>query len=85
MKGKNVWLLLFVLILSMVLVACGGGNNEPAAEESSSASESASGLPDLGGREITIAVENAYLPFNYIDPTSGDPAGWDSGRPHSRR
>ncbi|MCB8965690.1 MAG: transporter substrate-binding domain-containing protein [Chloroflexota bacterium] len=77
MKGKNVWLLLFVLILSMVLVACGGGNNEPAAEESSSASESASGLPDLGGREITIAVENAYLPFNYIDPTSGDPAGWD--------
>jgi len=32
---------------------------------------------DLGGREITIAVENAYLPFNYIDPSSGNPAGWD--------
>jgi polar amino acid transport system substrate-binding protein len=36
-----------------------------------------SDLPDLGGREITIAVENAYLPFNYIDPDSGEPAGWD--------
>ena len=36
-----------------------------------------SGLPDLGGREVTIAVENAYLPFNYIDPTTGEPAGWD--------
>ena len=34
-------------------------------------------LPDLGGREVTIAVENAYLPFNYIDPETGEPAGWD--------
>jgi polar amino acid transport system substrate-binding protein len=34
-------------------------------------------LPDLGGRTITIAVENAYLPFNYIDPNTGEPAGWD--------
>ncbi len=36
-----------------------------------------SGLPDLGGREVTIAVENQYLPYNYIDPTTGEPAGWD--------
>src|SRR5262245_38737497 len=34
-------------------------------------------LPDLGGREITIAVENAYLPFNYIDPETGEGIGWD--------
>jgi polar amino acid transport system substrate-binding protein len=34
-------------------------------------------LPDLGGREVTIAVENQYLPFNYIDPNTGEPAGWD--------
>ena len=32
---------------------------------------------DLEGREITIAVENAYLPFNYIDPDTGEPTGWD--------
>nr|PZN51458.1 MAG: ABC transporter substrate-binding protein [Chloroflexota bacterium] len=34
-------------------------------------------LPDLGGREVTIAVENAYLPFNFIDQVTGEPAGWD--------
>jgi polar amino acid transport system substrate-binding protein len=34
-------------------------------------------LPDLGGRSISIAIENAYLPFNYIDLETGEPAGWD--------
>ena len=34
-------------------------------------------LPDLDGLEVTIAVENAYLPFNYIDPETSEPAGWD--------
>ena len=51
---------------------------EPVAEEpveEEPAEES--GLPDLDGREITIAVENQYLPYNYIDPDTGEPAGWD--------
>ena len=49
---------------------------KPTAE---AAMEEAAGdkLPDLGGREVTIAVENAYLPFNYIDPDTGEPTGWD--------
>lgn len=34
-------------------------------------------LPDLGGRVITVAVENAYIPFNFLDPVTGEPAGWD--------
>lgn len=34
-------------------------------------------LPDLGGRDVTIAVENAYLPFNFIDQVTGEAAGWD--------
>ena len=34
-------------------------------------------MPDLGGRTITIAIENAYLPFNYIDATTGEAGGWD--------
>jgi polar amino acid transport system substrate-binding protein len=41
------------------------------------AEEPKSDLPDLNGREVSIAVENAYLPFNYIDPQTGEPAGWD--------
>jgi polar amino acid transport system substrate-binding protein len=34
-------------------------------------------VTDLGGREVTIAVENAYLPFNYIDEATGEGVGWD--------
>lgn len=34
-------------------------------------------LPDLGGIEVTIAVENAYLPFNFINPLTGAAIGWD--------
>lgn len=66
--------LLMVLLLSLGLVACGGTDTtEPEAQTEVEAGE----LPDLGGREITVAVENAYLPFNYIDPATGEPAGWD--------
>jgi ABC-type amino acid transport substrate-binding protein len=34
-------------------------------------------LPDLGGATITVAVENAYPPFNFIDEATGEAAGWD--------
>jgi polar amino acid transport system substrate-binding protein len=34
-------------------------------------------LPDLGGRTVTIAVENAYIPFNFIDEASGEAVGFD--------
>ena len=34
-------------------------------------------LPDLEGRVITVAVENAYMPFNVIDEETGEAVGWD--------
>jgi polar amino acid transport system substrate-binding protein len=34
-------------------------------------------LPDLEGRVITVAVENAYMPFNFIDEETGEADGWD--------
>ena len=34
-------------------------------------------LPDLGGRTVTVATENAYPPFNFIDDETGDALGWD--------
>lgn len=37
----------------------------------------ASTLPDLGGKEIIVAVENAYPPFNFIDSKTNKGAGWD--------
>jgi polar amino acid transport system substrate-binding protein len=33
--------------------------------------------PSLGGKAITVAVENAYPPFNSIDSASGAGVGWD--------
>lgn len=33
-------------------------------------------LPDLGGRVVTIAIENAYPPFNYLED-DGTAVGWD--------
>ena len=37
----------------------------------------AEAVVDLNCREITIAVENAYLPFNYVEVDTGQPGGWD--------
>lgn len=77
MKRNSILFLLLALLLSLSLAACGsGGSSEPATPNTGSTT-TGSGLPDLGGREVTVAVENAYLPFNYIDPTTGQPSGWD--------
>ena len=69
---KRITFLSLLIISAVLLGACGG-----AATEEPAPPEPASGLPDLGGQEISIAVENAYLPFNYIDPDTGEPTGWD--------
>jgi polar amino acid transport system substrate-binding protein len=50
-----------LIIASVLLASCGGG---PAAAS-------------LGGKKITVAVENAYPPFNYIDEATGKGVGWD--------
>ncbi|MGR3482054.1 transporter substrate-binding domain-containing protein [Salipiger marinus] len=34
-------------------------------------------LPDLQGREVVVATENAYPPLQFVDPASGTPVGWE--------
>jgi polar amino acid transport system substrate-binding protein len=72
---KKTFLISFVLLAGVALAACGG--TPTAAPTEAPPPPPPSGLPDLAGREVTVAVENAYLPFNYIDPVSAEPAGWD--------
>jgi polar amino acid transport system substrate-binding protein len=41
------------------------------------AKPAAPALPDLGGKEVTVAIENAYIPFNYVRLDNGQAEGWD--------
>lgn len=68
---KRLLILTGIAVATLALAACAGG---AATQAPSGGTE---GLPDLGGREVSVAVENAYLPFNYIDPDTGEPTGWD--------
>jgi len=70
---KRLPLIVCALVLaSLVLSACG-----PAAAGGACGGGHMAGLPDLGGQAITVAVENAYPPFNSIDETTGKGVGWD--------
>jgi len=69
---------------SLIAAACGdsgttaaGSSTSTTAAPTTKAPAAASGLPDLGGRTVTVAIENAYLPFNYIDPATNEGGGWD--------
>lgn len=70
MKSNRFIYLLLTAAFALLLAACGG-------DTATERTVGDDGIPNLGGQEVTIAVENAYLPFNYIDPQTGEAAGWD--------
>ncbi len=72
LKSKKTLILFFAL--AMVATACSSAA-VPCDEVEITTGEN--GLPDLDGCEFTFAVENAYLPFNYIDAATGEAMGWD--------
>jgi polar amino acid transport system substrate-binding protein len=88
---KKILLIISILIMaSMILAACAPAATpteapepevvepEPTDEpEPEPEPEEEIMLPDLGGREITIAIENAYPPYNYEILETGEAGGWD--------
>ncbi len=70
---RNKLFVFVMLTATLVLGACGGGG--PQVEGCLGTAGDA--IVDLECREVTIAVENMYLPFNYLDPDTGEPTGWD--------
>lgn len=71
---KTTKLVAWFAAASVLLSACGGSATPAGGAVSGSAS---GGLPDLAGKEIVIAMENAYPPFNSIDQKSGTGVGID--------
>ena len=79
-------LLLPLLILTLILAACEpvavpAGGSEAAAPASQTCNQitvaEKDGKPDLQGCTLRIAVENAYQPFNFIDPDTKQGVGYD--------
>lgn len=60
------------VLLTLVLAACGGTSTDTTA-----AAANGDGEFDLGGREVTVGVENAYLPYNYVLAGETEGQGWD--------
>jgi polar amino acid transport system substrate-binding protein len=77
-RARFLKLLVALLVVTTFAAACGDDDDTGSTGSEDGGGEVDTGdLPDLEGREVTIAVENAYLPFNYIDPDTGEAAGWD--------
>jgi len=55
-----------LLAVSLIAAACGDDDGGAAAEGN-----------DLGGRTVTVGVENAYLPYNYVPAGADEGQGWD--------
>jgi len=68
--------ILYTLVLgALVFSACGAGAD--LGRGGRCLGSAADAIVDLDCREVTVAIENAYLPFNYIDEVTGDAGGWD--------
>lgn len=71
-----------IYITSLILIVfgslgCSTENRTASIQIPTPLSETQYGLPDLQGREVKIALENAYLPFNYVLKANQKAGGWD--------
>ena len=74
---RLVFLLSLMLVAALAITACATDTPEPEPTSAPEPDVDESMLPDLGGRVITVAIENAYLPFNFILLETGEADGWD--------
>ena len=79
---RKLLLTLFLSLLLGVLAACGGSsstdNEQDAPDTNTEESESATETEgDSDGKVYTVATDNAYVPFEYLDEESGELVGFD--------
>jgi polar amino acid transport system substrate-binding protein len=85
MKSRALWIALLAAITVLVLGACAGVQTPGATGEAGgdpvqcnqAEITEVDGAPNLNGCILRVAVENAYQPFNFIDPDSGEAVGYD--------
>lgn len=74
---------LLAIFMLAILAACGSETPTNAPKSgtggatAATAAPAANALPNLNGQEVKVAVENAYPPFNYINPQTNKGEGWD--------
>ena len=73
---RSLTVLLGICALALVLSGCTptGPVLIPCSEM---APDTSGAMPDLGGCELRVAVDNAYQPFNFIDTETGEGIGYD--------
>jgi polar amino acid transport system substrate-binding protein len=69
------------LVFAMFAAACGGGDDTGDGATTTTAGDgvttTAAAAKPLDGQTVTVGVENAYLPFNYIPIGATEGEGWD--------
>ncbi len=85
MQSRGLWIALLAALAILALGACtavqtpgttGATGGEPVGCNQAEITET-DGAFDLNGCVLRVAVENAYQPFNFIDPDSGEAVGYD--------
>ena len=66
---------LFALLAVLALIAAACADSTPVGEREFKLGDN--GLPDLEGAEVTVGIENNYLPFNYVPVGETEGTGWD--------
>lgn len=72
MKTRSYALPVVIAAVMILLAACSGTQATDGC-----LGKASTAIVDLECQQVEIAVENAYLPFNYISLTTGEPGGWD--------
>jgi len=75
-RRSTLIIVLFTLI-AVTLAISGCGQAAATQPPATQAPQAGGKLPDMGGKAITVAVENAYPPFNQIDKNTSKGVGWD--------
>jgi len=64
--SKTVKLLALAAVVALLGAACSDDDDS-----------SSSDAGDLGGETVTVAVENNYTPYNFVDTATNEAIGWD--------